>query len=64
MIASLVPLSYGITLAVKTMELDGVTLDAARDEDEVAGGKDKVHALLRSRRKEVEAAIAAMPPAP
>ena len=63
-IASLVPLSYGITLAVKTMELDGVTLDAARDEDEVAGGKDKVHALLRSRRKEVEAAIAAMPPAP
>ena len=63
-IASLVPLSYGITLCVKTMELDGVTLDAARDEDEVAGGKDKVHALLRSRRKEVEAALAAMPPSP
>ena len=45
MIASLVPLSYGITLCVKTMELDGVALGAARDEDERTGGKEKVHAL-------------------
>ena len=64
MIASLVPLSYGITIAVKTMELDGPTLDAARDEDALAGGKDQVHALLRDRRKVVEAALARMPPSP
>ena len=63
-IASLVPLSYGITLCVKTMELDGVALGAARDEDERSGGKEKVHALLRERRKEVEAALAALPPSP
>ena len=113
-IASLVPLSYGITLCVKTMELDGVALGAARGEDERSGGKEKVHALLmlsplylpyispipppthnqepydtlldhahtspisppylayisqvhallRERRKEVEAALAALPPPP
>ena len=63
-IASLVPLSYGITLCVKTMELDGVALGAARDEDERSGGKEKVHALLRARREEVEAALAALPPSP
>ena len=63
-LASLVPLSYGITLCVKTMELDGVALGAARDEDERSGGKEKVHALLRARRKEVEAALAALPPSP
>ena len=62
--SALVPLSYGITLCVKTMELDGVALGAARDEDERTGGKEKVHALLKERRKEVEAALAALPPPP
>lgn len=63
-IASLVPLSYGITLCVKTMELDGPKLDAARDADAASGGDEQVHALLRERRKEVEAALAQMLPPP
>ena len=37
---------------------------AATGEDERSGGKEKVHALLRERRKEVEAALAALPPPP
>ena len=63
-IATLVPLSYGITLCVKTIELDGEKLNAARDEDAREGGEQQVHALLRARRKEVEAALAQMPPPP
>lgn len=61
-IATLVPLSYGITLCVKTMELEGEALNAARDADAASGGTEQVDVLLRARREAVEAALAQIPP--
>ena len=55
-LASLVPLSYGITIAIKTMSLDGPGLEAAR----AAGDDDALVALLKARREEVAAEIAAL----
>ena len=63
-IATLVPLSYGITVCVKTMNLDGPALAAAREQDARDGGDEALHELLRARRSAVEAELAQMPPAP
>ena len=45
-LASLVPLSYGITIAIKTINLDGLALDEAR----TSATDDKMRELLQSRR--------------
>lgn len=63
-IATLVPLSYGITVCVKTMNLDGAALAAAREQDARDGGDEALYELLRARRSAVEAELAQMPPAP
>ena len=61
-LASLVPLSYGITIAIKTMDLDGGSLQAARDAMADGAGDGPMRELLAARRAAVEAELAAMPP--
>jgi len=55
-LASLVPLSYGITICIKTLHLDGAALASAK----ATGGDDELVALLRERREAVAAEIAAL----
>ena len=57
------PLSYGITIAIKTMELDGEALASAR-EAHADGDDSALRELLAERRKQVEARLAEMPPPP
>jgi len=58
--ASLVPLSYGITIAVKTIDLDGPALAAARAESAPGQGEEKIRELMRRRRAEAVAELDAM----
>jgi hypothetical protein len=60
-LASLVPLSYGITIAMKSMDLEGGALQAARDAMETSGDDGKMRELLKERRSAVQAEIDAMP---
>ena len=53
-LASLVPLSYGITVCIKAIDLDGPALAAARDAAD-AGDTSPILDVLRQRR---EAAVA------
>ena len=59
-LASLIPLSYGITVAMKSMELDGPALQAARDAMEASGDDAKMRELLKQRRAAVQAELDAM----
>jgi len=52
-LASLVPLSYGITITMKVLNLDGQALQAAQQ----AAGDDALAALLRERRAAVAAEL-------
>ena len=54
-VAMMVPLSYGITLCVKTVELDGGAYADAK-----GAGDDAVAKLLLERRAAVEQELAAM----
>merc|ERR1719163_1702965 len=54
-LASLVPLSYGITVAFKTMNLEGESLQAARDAIANGEGDGAMRALLAARRAAVRA---------
>jgi len=55
-LASLVPLSYGITICMKTLNLDGPDLAAAH----AAGSDDALVALLQQRRAAVQAELASL----
>ena len=59
-LAALVPLSYGITVAVKSIDLDGPSLAAARAAQENGEGNEAMKALLRQRREAAAAEINAM----
>ena len=59
-LAALVPLSYGITVAVKSIDLDGPALAAARAAQENGEGNEAMQALLRQRRAAAVAEIEAM----
>ena len=60
MLTSLVPLSYGITVTVKSMNLDGPALQAARDA--MAGGNSdaSMRELLSKRRAQAVAELEAI----
>ena len=62
--ASLVPLSYGLTLAYKTIHLDGDELWAVHPEDVPATSattySPELLALLAKRRRAVEAELSAL----
>ena len=60
-IASLVPLSYGITIAFKAMDLDGPALEAARTAMAAGQGDDAMRAVLQQRRAQVQAELDALP---
>ena len=59
-LASLVPLSYGITIALKTIDLDGPGLAAARAAKASGEGDEKMMAVLRERRAAAVAELEAM----
>ena len=59
-IASCVPLSYGITIAFKSINLDGPQLQAARETLAAGQGEDAMRAVLRQRREVVEAELKAL----
>jgi len=59
-LASLVPLSYGITIAIKAMDLDGPKLQTAREEMEDGEGDSAMRELLRQRRAAVGAELDAL----
>lgn len=63
-LATLVPLSYGITICVKAMELDGEALEAAREKLAAHGDDASLRELLAARKAEVEAKLAQLPPVP
>jgi len=58
-LTSLVPLSYGITIALKTIDLPGPELAAART-TATAGDDSELLDLLRRRRSEAQAELDAM----
>jgi predicted O-methyltransferase YrrM len=58
-LASLVPLSYGLTIAYKAMDLPGPALAAARAKS-ASGDEAELRELLERRRSEVQAEIDAM----
>ena len=60
-LASLVPLSYGITIAIKTMNLDGPALEAAKAAKAAGEGDAKMRDLLAQRREAAVAELKAMP---
>ena len=60
-LASLVPLSYGITIAIKTMNLDGPALEAAKAAKAADEGDAKMRDLLAQRREAAVAELKAMP---
>jgi predicted O-methyltransferase YrrM len=59
-LASLVPLSYGITIAFKTMNLDGEALAQAKAPQQAGNGDDALRELLARRRAEAQAELDAM----
>ena len=59
-LASLVPLSYGITIAVKTIDLDGPALEAARLQRRNGQGDSQLKELLRQRKAAALAELAAL----
>lgn len=59
-LASLVPLSYGITVAIKTMNLDGPALAEARAARAVGAGDERMRELLLQRRAAAVAELEAM----
>jgi len=59
-LASLVPLSYGITVCLKVMEVDGSGLAAARDSSE-AGDSEPMRELLLARKAAALAELEALP---
>jgi caffeoyl-CoA O-methyltransferase len=61
-LASLVPLSYGITICVKTLHVDGSKLDAVLSARE-KGDSAPFLGMLRERREELEKQLAALGPA-
>jgi len=58
-LATLVPLSYGITVCLKVLHLDGPTLADARDAVD-AGNTDPLRSMLLERRAEAKAALDAL----
>eukprot|EP00962_Isochrysis_galbana_P021278 scaffold6283_cov127-Isochrysis_galbana.AAC.4 len=58
-LASLVPLSYGITICVKTLHVDGPSLDIALSARE-KGDSAPFLGMLKARRDELEAQLAAL----
>mmetsp|Transcript_15947 Transcript_15947/g.21713 ORF Transcript_15947/g.21713 Transcript_15947/m.21713 type:complete len:582 (-) Transcript_15947:554-2299(-) len=58
-LASLVPLSYGITICVKTLQVDGPKLKASLTAKE-KGDSGPFLELLRARRDELEAQLSAL----
>ena len=59
-LSSLVPLSYGITIAIKAIDLDGPALGAARAATSNGEGDEKMRELLRKRREAAKAELEAM----
>lgn len=59
-LASLVPLSYGITVAIKSIDLDGPALAAARAASAGGEGDEQIRELMRQRREAAVAELAAM----
>ena len=59
-LASLVPLSYGITVAFKAMDLDGEALAQAQAAQQSGAGDDAMRELLRQRRAAAQAELDAM----
>ena len=59
-LASLVPLSYGITVAMKAMDLDGPALEAARGAMDAGSGDAQMKAMLSQRREAALAELQAM----
>ena len=57
----MVPLSYGITIAIKTMNLDGPALEAAKAAKAAGEGDAKMRDLLAQRREAAVAELKAMP---
>ena len=62
-LASLVLLSYGITVAMKTMDLDGPALEDARIAKANGEGDAQLREVLRKRREAAVAELEAMGPA-
>jgi hypothetical protein len=60
-LASLVPLSYGITVCMKLLHLDGPRLAAARDA-QAAGDDAPLRALMLERKAAAQAELAEMSP--
>jgi hypothetical protein len=59
-LASLVPLSYGITVAIKAIDLDGPALAAARAARATGAGDEQMRELMRQRRAAAVAELEAM----
>lgn len=59
-LASLVPLSYGITVAFKAINLDGPQLEAAREAQATGQGDDAMREVLAQRRAAAVAELAAL----
>jgi len=64
LLVSLVPLSYGLTICFKTLDLDGSALQSAQQVGSQTLDNDKLRELLYARRAEVESELASLPTAP